>query len=99
MENSVANYTFTIIEDGQVPLAGNFDTVSYSPVVAVVVVCLILAALCGYVFWILAHSRVIAMKENTSATEVVSRYFFNPMGLLRDETATEYALLEGSLSN
>lgn len=99
MGNSVANYSFTIIEDGQVPLAGSFDTVSYTPIVAIVVICLMIAALCGYVFWILAHSKRIAMQGNMSVAEIVSNYFFNPLGLLRDETATEYALLEGSLSN
>lgn len=99
MENAVSNYTFTIIEDGQVPLAGNFNTVSYTPVIMVVAVCLIAAALVGYAFWILAHSRRIVLRDGLSDTEVVIKYFFNPSGLLRDELAVEYALLEASLNN
>jgi len=57
MDNKVTDYTFTIIEDGQVPLAGNFDTVNYMPVVAMVVFCLILLAVASYTIWLLSRSN------------------------------------------
>ena len=49
------DYVFTIIEDNQVPLSGNFNRFSYAPVVAVVVISLVLLAILAYALWIESH--------------------------------------------
>lgn len=99
MENAVNNYTFTIIKDEAVPLAGNFDTVNYAPLVTAVVIGLLLVAVCSYVAWLVSHSRRLALYNNFTTAEVVTKYFLCPAKLLRDELEVEYALAEAVLSN
>lgn len=89
MENRVMDYSFTIIEDGQVPLAGNFDTFSYAPVIAVVVVALIALALVAYAVWVSSHVRRVRNLNGRRDT-VMSSFFFHPLRLIRTEAELEY---------
>ena len=92
MGSQIADYTFTIIEDGQVPLAGNFDTFNYTPVVTVVVLGLILLAVFAYTLWFDVHTRRI--RELCQDRDVVrAKYFFHPMQLIKDEMDIEYSLV------
>lgn len=92
MNSQVANYTFTIIEDNQVPLAGNFDTYSFAPVVAIVVLSLVLLAVLAYALWVETHTnRVKVLSGNDNAAG--AGYFFHPVKLLREESELEYSLV------
>lgn len=95
MGNQIADYTFTIIEDGQVPLAGNFETYSFAPVVLVVVLGLVMLAALAYALWFETHSiRVKALCGDAKTS-----YFFNPAKLLREERELEYSLVETPLKS
>lgn len=86
------DYVFTIIEDNQVPLAGNFNRFSYAPVVAVVVISLVLLAILAYALWIESHiERVVALSGNDRVSRM--SYFFHPVKLLREESELEYSLV------
>ncbi len=86
------DYVFTIIEDNQVPLSGNFNRFSYAPVVAVVVISLVLLAILAYALWIESHiERVIALSGNDRVPRM--GYFFHPVKLLREESELEYSLV------
>lgn len=98
MGNQVVNYSFTIIEDGQVPLAGNFETVSYTPVVAVVALCLIVLAISAYTIWFLSHTVRISATLG-SGKEVFSKYYFHPAKLIRDIREHEYRMVSAPVSN
>lgn len=97
MENRVADYTFTIIEDGQVPLAGNFDTFSYAPVIMAVTAVLVLLAIAMYMMWIVSKARLIGNVIGDKA--VIVKYFFHPAKLIRDERDYEYSLLNEADGN
>lgn len=92
MGNQIADYSFTIIEDGQVPLAGNFDTFNYSPVIAAVVMSLVLLAVIAYTFWFIAHSERIRVATADSKA-VFAKYYFHPISLLRDIRDFDYSLV------
>lgn len=92
MGSQVTDYTFTIIEDGQVPLAGNFDTVNYSPVIAAVIFCLMLLVIVAYTMWYLSHSERIRIFANDSR-DVFAKYYFHPAKLIRDERELEFSLV------
>lgn len=98
MGNQVVNYSFTIIEDGQVPLAGNFETVSYTPVVAVVALCLIVLAISAYTIWFLSHTVRISATLG-SEKEVLAKYYFHPSKLIRDIREHEYRIVSAPVSN
>lgn len=92
MNTQVTNYAFTIIEDNQVPLAGNFDTYSFTPVIAIVILSLILLAILAYALWIETHfDRVRVLSGNDKA--INASYFFHPAKLLRKEADLEYSLV------
>lgn len=92
MGTQVADYTFTIIEDGQVPLAGNFDTFSFAPVIFTVVLGLVVIAVLAYSLWLETHSSRLRMLGNDE-NAIFTRYFFHPIKLLRDERDLEYSLV------
>lgn len=92
MNSQVMNYTFTIIEDNQVPLAGNFDTFSFAPVIAIVVLSLILLAALAYALWVESHSNRVKVLSGSSSS-VSASYFFHPIKLLREEAELEYSLV------
>lgn len=96
MGNYVKDYTFAVIDNGNVPLAGNFDTVSFAPVVLTVATALILAVVISYAIWFFSHS-VRVRNACGSDTKTIVSYFFHPLKLTADETAIEYSLLEGTL--
>ena len=92
MENQVMDYTFTIIEDGQVPLAGNFETFSFAPVIFVVALGIVLLAVIAYTLWIETHS--FRLRDIRGSKAVFAEYFFHPIKLIVDERETEYSLVE-----
>lgn len=97
MGSQVVDYTFTIIEDGQVPLAGNFETFSFTPVIAVVALGLVLLLALAYALWFETHSsRVKALSGDVRGFN--AKYFFHPFKLIRDEADIEYSLAEASLN-
>lgn len=92
MENQVMDYTFTIIEDGQVPLAGNFETFNFAPVIFVVALGIVLLAVIAYTLWIETHS--FRLRDIRGNKAVFAEYFFHPIKLIVDERETEYSLVE-----
>lgn len=96
MGNQIADYTFTIVEDGQVALAGNFDTFNFTPVIMVVVLGVALLLLLAYTLWFETHSRRIMELAGINSRKS-ARYFFHPVRLLRDEMDVEYSLAAVSL--
>lgn len=96
MSNQVVDYTFTIIEDGQVPLAGNFDTFNYTPVIVTVVLGLIVLAVLAYSLWFETHRsrvKVLCSEVNLKARN----FFFRPTELLRYESELEHAIVSTSI--
>lgn len=89
MKDRVADYTFTIIEDGQVPLAGDFSTFSYAPVIAVVVLALIAIALVAYTVWVIEHVKRVK-NLNGNSNLAISEYYLHPFKLIRTEEELEY---------
>jgi len=98
MGNQVTNYSFTIIEDGQVPLAGNFDTFNYAPVVAAVVLCLILLAIAAYTVWFISNSARVSAVIG-SGKEVFTEYYFHPVKLVSKVRELEYEMVSAPLGN
>lgn len=92
MENQVTDYVFTIIEDGQVPLAGNFDTFNYTPVIMAVIMGLALLAIFAYTVWFESHSMRLATLTGEDGSNIM-KYYFHPIKLIRDVTDTEFVLL------
>ncbi|MDO4187860.1 MAG: hypothetical protein Q4D29_02620 [Lachnospiraceae bacterium] len=90
MGSQIADYTFTIIEDAQVPLAGNFETHSFAPVYLVVALGLLMLALLAYALWFETHS----VRIKTLSGDAKTSYFFHPAKLLREERELEYSLVE-----
>lgn len=94
--NNIAEYTFTIIEDGQVPLAGNFETYSFAPVIVVVALGLVLLGLIAYTLWI--ETRLSRISSLTGSFDIVNaKYFFHPGKLLRAVEELEYSLVSDSI--
>ena len=88
MDNVITNYTFTVIEDGQVPLAGNFDTFNYTPLFLVVSIVLLLVVVFFYFTWLLGHSKRASYLSGENIS--VISYFFHPVRLLEREREIEY---------
>lgn len=92
MENKALDYTFTIIEDGQVPLAGNFDTFSYAPVVAIVIAVLAVLAIAAYTVWSVSRVKRLAQLTGENS-DLTAKYYLRPASLLRDMKDAEYSVL------
>lgn len=92
MENRLTDYTFSIVEDGQVPLAGNFDSFNYMPVILIVASMLIMVAIVAYTVWVQSHlKRVVNLNGN--ANMPLADYYFHPRKLIRQEAELEYEAL------
>jgi len=95
MNNAITDYTFTVIEDGQVPLAGEFNTFNYTPVFIAVIIAFLLVAAVIYAFWMMGHiKRVSYLSENSINAK---EYYFHPIKLLQLEHELEYEVVGKSM--
>ena len=97
MGDSIKDYTFTIIEDGAVPLAGNFDQVAKMPIATIVVIGLLVLAICSYIVWF--HSMITRVSEYSEMTkaQLVSKYFIHPQRLVEACEECEHNALSGNV--
>ena len=91
------NYTFTVIEDGQVPLAGNFDTFNYTPLFAIVAIVLVAVVVFIYLAWLLGHAKRASYLSGEDIS--IRSYFFHPLRLLEREREIEYEASESVIRN
>jgi len=88
------NYSFTIIEDGQVPLAGDFSSFNFLPVVLVIAAVFIIIAMGVYISWISSHLHRIEFLSGENLT--IKEYLFHPIGLMRYEYEVEHEVIMSS---
>lgn len=97
MGDSIKDYTFTIIEDGAVPLAGNFDQVAKMPIATIVIIGLIVLAVCSYAVW--CYSKLARVKEYSELTlfQATVKYFLHPQRLVEVCEECEHNALSGNV--
>lgn len=97
MDNVITDYTFTVIEDGQVPLAGNFDTFNYTPLFIVVSIVLLAVVAFNYLTWLLGHTKRASYLSGEDIS--IRSYFFHPLRLLEREREIEYEASGSAIRN
>lgn len=93
MENAIMNYTFTIIEDSQVPLAAGIETVSYMPVIAAIIAMAVVTGIVAYTVWFMSHKAYI-MNLLGNTTESFANYYIRPGKLLQIEYELENSIAD-----
>lgn len=97
MGDSITNYTFSIIEDEMVPLAGDFDKVTKVPTLAVVIICLVILAICSYSMWVYTKiSRIMEYTDESTFTLLI-KYYFRPQHLKEACEECEHNALSGNV--
>lgn len=91
----ISDYTLTIIEDNQVPLAASFDSgFSYLPVVVAVMTMIVFVAVIAYTLWFISHRSHILALTGRDGDADVAQYFAHPRKLLQLEYEVENKIVE-----
>lgn len=95
----ISDYTFVVIEDEMVPLAGNFNTgFNYMPVIIAVCVMAVVISLIAYTVWFLSHkSHIVALTGKNDSTSLFS-LFIRPRRLMQLEYETENSIVNQYLA-